>query len=69
MPVLCHKLIDICFRVKMRVVLFVALLCFGVLAVQAYEDSNLEDDDFAEFEQFDADDDLPGGDQGFQDKG
>lgn len=53
----------------MRVVLFVALLCFGVLAVKAYEDSNLEDDDFAEFEQFDADDDLPGGDQGFQDKG
>ncbi|KAI8439237.1 hypothetical protein MSG28_013078 [Choristoneura fumiferana] len=52
----------------MRVVLFVALLCFGVLAAQAYEDSNLEDDDFAEFEQFDADDDLPGGDQGFQDK-
>lgn len=51
----------------MRPVLFVALLCCGVLAARAYEDSNLEDDDFAEFEQFDADDDLPGGDQGFQD--
>lgn len=34
----------------------VALLICGVALTQAYEDNVLEDDDFAEFEQFDADD-------------
>lgn len=34
------------------------LLCSAFLT-QAYEDIVLEDDDFAEFEQFDADEDGP----------
>lgn len=41
----------------MRVVLLsVVLLLCGTLVAQAYEDQNLEDDDFAEFEQFEVDD-------------
>ncbi|KAG7312389.1 hypothetical protein JYU34_001882 [Plutella xylostella] len=35
----------------------VVLVLCGVLVTQAYEDVALEDDDFAEFEQFDAEDD------------
>lgn len=35
------------------------LLCAGL--ARGYEDQMLEDDDFAEFEQFDADDDQPAG--------
>ncbi|XP_053610554.1 PAT complex subunit CCDC47 isoform X2 [Plodia interpunctella] len=43
----------------MRFTLFsIALLLCGALVTQAYEDSNLEDDDFAEFEQFEADDEA-----------
>ncbi|XP_028161456.1 PAT complex subunit CCDC47 [Ostrinia nubilalis] len=41
----------------MRVVVFsVALLLCSALVVQAFQENNLEDDDFAEFEQFEADD-------------
>lgn len=44
----------------MRVALLsVVLLLCGTVAVQAYEDQTLEDDDFAEFEQFEVDDDEP----------
>ncbi|CAH0755660.1 unnamed protein product [Diatraea saccharalis] len=39
--------------------LSVLLFVYGAFIVQAYEDNTLEDDDFAEFEQFDADDDDP----------
>lgn len=44
---------------KMRLALFsIVLLVCSVYVAQAYEDTTLEDDDFAEFEQFDADDDV-----------
>ncbi|XP_059057685.1 PAT complex subunit CCDC47 [Achroia grisella] len=44
----------------MRLVLLpVALLLCGAYTIKAYEDSTLEDDDFAEFEQFDPDEDGP----------
>ncbi|XP_038222531.1 coiled-coil domain-containing protein 47 [Zerene cesonia] len=44
----------------MRLALFsIVLLVGGLCLTQAYEDTTLEDDDFAEFEQFDADDDTP----------
>ncbi|XP_050665775.1 PAT complex subunit CCDC47 isoform X2 [Leptidea sinapis] len=36
----------------------VVLLICGICLTQGYEDTTLEDDDFAEFEQFDADDDA-----------
>lgn len=36
----------------------VLLLC-STFVVQGFEDQNLEDDDFAEFEQFDAEDEVP----------
>lgn len=39
--------------------LSIALLLCSALVVQAYEDNTLEDDDFAEFEQFESDDDEP----------
>ncbi|KAM3965639.1 PAT complex subunit CCDC47 [Aphomia sociella] len=42
----------------MRLVLYsIALLLCGVITAKAYEDTTLEDDDFAEFEQFDSEDD------------
>lgn len=45
----------------MRIILFsITLLLCSVYVSRAYEDTNLEDDDFAEFEQFEADDDAPG---------
>lgn len=44
----------------MRVLLLpIVLLLCGAALIQAYEDNTLEDDDFAEFEQFDADDEVP----------
>ncbi|KAJ0174772.1 hypothetical protein K1T71_009880 [Dendrolimus kikuchii] len=44
----------------MRLVLFSIVLLLGsAVVVQGFEDQNLEDDDFAEFEQFDAEDDAP----------
>lgn len=44
----------------MRVVAFsIALLLCSALVAQAYEDNTLEDDDFAEFEQFEAEEDEP----------
>ncbi|KAL0871004.1 hypothetical protein ABMA27_004820 [Loxostege sticticalis] len=44
----------------MRVVGFsIALLLCSALVAQAYEDNTLEDDDFAEFEQFEAEEDEP----------
>lgn len=47
----------------MRIILFsITLLLCSVYVSRAYEDTNLEDDDFAEFEQFEADDDAPGDD-------
>lgn len=43
---------------KMHIALFsIVFLVCNVYVGQAYEDATLEDDDFAEFEQFDADDD------------
>lgn len=48
-----------CCSYKMRLVLSIALVLCSVIAVLGYEDSTLEDDDFAEFEQFDAEDDTP----------
>lgn len=42
----------------MRLALYsIALLVCSVCVSHAFEDTTLEDDDFAEFEQFDADDD------------
>jgi hypothetical protein len=44
----------------MRVVpISIVLFLCGAIFVQAYEDNTLEDDDFAEFEQFDVDDEEP----------
>lgn len=44
----------------MQLVLFtIALFLCSVLSVRGYEDSTLGDDDFAEFEQFDSEDDTP----------
>ncbi|XP_047535635.1 PAT complex subunit CCDC47 isoform X2 [Vanessa atalanta] len=44
------------------VILSIALLLCSVCVSQAYEDTSLEDDDFAEFEQFEADEDTPSND-------
>lgn len=38
--------------------LLIGFLC-GIQFVYGFEDTTLEDDDFAEFEQFDAEDDTP----------
>ncbi|CAH2043340.1 unnamed protein product, partial [Iphiclides podalirius] len=46
-------------RNKMRQLLFpIVLLICSTYVAKAYEDTTLEDDDFAEFEQFDSDDDA-----------
>lgn len=42
----------------MRILIFtIAFLLCSVYVTQAFEDTTLEDDDFAEFEQFEAEDD------------
>ncbi|CAG5033408.1 unnamed protein product [Parnassius apollo] len=43
----------------MRLVLPIVLILCSAHFTHAYEDTTLEDDDFAEFEQFDVDDDTP----------
>lgn len=46
----------------MRMLIFsIALLLCSVYVTQAFEDTTLEDDDFAEFEQFEADEDTSDG--------
>ncbi|KAG6465704.1 coiled-coil domain-containing protein 47 isoform X2 [Manduca sexta] len=53
----------------MRLLLIsLALLVCSTHVVRAFEDTTLEDDDFAEFEQFDAEDDVPINDFSEEDK-